>query len=61
MEKDVKTNNIIKVVGGAAFGYGIYKGMKAKKEKGELSDMDAIITVLGMFALLIGFVGLNKA
>jgi hypothetical protein len=60
MQKDIKTGNALKLIGGLAFGYGIYKGMKAKKENKKISTTDTLIIVGGMFALLIGFVGLNK-
>jgi hypothetical protein len=61
MQKDIKASNSLKLIGGLAFGYGIYKGMKAKKENKQISTTDTLILVAGMFTLLVGFVGINKA
>jgi hypothetical protein len=61
MQTNTLLNNKFKIVGGVALGYVIYKSMKLKKEGKQISKADAFIGTIGLFSLMIGFIGLNKA
>jgi hypothetical protein len=60
MQRDIKKSNAFKLAGGLALGYGVYKVVKAKREKKQISKVDAFVITGGLFALMIGFIGLNK-
>jgi len=61
MQTNTLLNNKFKIVGSVAVGYLIYKSIKNKREGKQVSKTDVFIGTIGLFSLMIGFVGLNKA